>query len=224
MWMREMSKDEAVMEVVRAWVVEGPRPDYHRKAQAQLRRDWPRLAASIERLVQAAREELQSSAEGQHPLDLIIKKLRDRYWDYSVLDPTEIIVVRQENVGLRVSHGCFEGGYGGFARFREAVAAAAKEHYGYEPNYEEHQLLRTYQGWWDDEHPWSHPLDVLFIHSDCDGWIFPHDAKELADALEPLIDYLPKDKYASFTNRAALRGFVEGLRKAADKWEVVTFR
>lgn len=52
-----MSKDEAVMEVVRAWVVEGPRPDYHRKAQAQLRRDWPRLAASIERLVQAAREE-----------------------------------------------------------------------------------------------------------------------------------------------------------------------
>ena len=26
-----------------AWTVEGPSPDYHRRAKAALRRDWPRL-------------------------------------------------------------------------------------------------------------------------------------------------------------------------------------
>ena len=50
--MSEMNAD--VEAVVRAWTEAGPRPDLHRRAQRRLRKDWPTLAAAIERL--AARE------------------------------------------------------------------------------------------------------------------------------------------------------------------------
>ena len=37
--------------VVDAWVIAGPRPDYHTAQQQRLRREWPTLAAAVEALV-----------------------------------------------------------------------------------------------------------------------------------------------------------------------------
>lgn len=139
-------------------------------------------------------------------------------------------------MGLDTSHDCWHGPYSSFKRFREEVAAAAKEHYGYEPNYEGHPF-RAYMGWWDhdfhghpgsrgaDYHEYDHILDVFFIHSDCDGYIFPNDAEPLADALDALVGYLDDDpnNHRFWSARETLRTFIKGLREAVNNYEVVTF-
>lgn len=136
-------------------------------------------------------------------------------------------------MGLDTSHNCWHGPYSAFKRFREDVAAAAKEHYGYEPDYDTHPF-RAFMGWWDfpheyhrddGHHEFSHILDVFFIHSDCDGWIFPQHGGQLADALSELVGYMDAGEpaYRMLTPREALRVFIEGLRDAADNWEVVSF-
>ena len=135
-------------------------------------------------------------------------------------------------MGLDTSHDCWHGPYSAFARFRDAVAVVAKEHYGYEPDYDAHPL-RAYSGWWDfeltdgrrdpDHHGYVDPLDVFFIHSDCDGWIFPHDGRKLADRLDPLVGYLDDEDKGWPTDRALLRRFIAGLRLAAENWEIVEF-
>lgn len=114
--------------------------------------------------------------------------------------------------------------------FRNAVAVAAKKQYGYEPDYSIHPY-RAYMGWWDPPnivddyrsdaikegfHPYGDPLDVFFVHSDCEGWIFPEDAGPLADRLEGLTDLLGD------WNKS-LKRFVAGLRKAEQAWEIVRF-
>ena len=127
-------------------------------------------------------------------------------------------------MGLDTTHDCWSGPYSAFKRFRDDVAAAALEHCGYVPNYEDHPL-RAYQGWWDDDHPYTDILDVFFVHSDCDGYIFPHHAEPLADALEVLVGYMSdaNDRVGYPTPRDRLRDFIFGLRKAADEWEIVRF-
>lgn len=135
-------------------------------------------------------------------------------------------------MGLDTSHNCWHGPYSAFKRFREAVADAAKEHRGYEPSYDGHPF-RAFMGWWDfshdyerepDHHPYADPLDVFFVHSDCDGWIFPGDADVLADNLEPLLGYMSTDELDWAVHRDRLREFIEGLRSARDNWEPVAFR
>lgn len=136
-------------------------------------------------------------------------------------------------MGLDTTHDCWHGPYSAFKRFREEVAAAAKEHYGYEPDYDAHPF-RAFMGWWDFPHEyereadWHEPsdiLDVFFVHSDCDGWIFPCHAGVLADKLDVLVGYLDDETlaYHNLTSRAALKQFVKGLHKACDNGEVVGF-
>lgn len=125
-------------------------------------------------------------------------------------------------MGLDTSHDCWHGPYSWFARWRLSLAKTlamptlTDERFGVE-RYElpdgEWQA-RNYMGWWD-ENP-ENILTVLFVHSDCDGYIFPQHAEPLADALEKIrtndedMDYLTDQ-------------FVAGLRKAADNWEIVEF-
>ena len=126
-------------------------------------------------------------------------------------------------MGLDTTHDCWHGPYSSFKRFRDEVAVAAAEHYGYVPVYE--GPSRVYYGWWDDDHPYSHILDVFFLHSDCGGWIFPRDAGSLADALDPLIGYLADEPnmHRIHSSREKLRAFVAGLRSAAEEWQIVGF-
>lgn len=134
-------------------------------------------------------------------------------------------------MGLDTTHNCWHGPYSSFKQFREAVAEAALEHYGYTPNYDGHPH-RAYQGWWDHpemekldprdvHHYWDDPLDVFFIHSDCDGYIFPQDAGPLSDRLDALVGYLDD---GPFGWRPILVQFIAGLRIAEEFWEVVSFR
>lgn len=126
-------------------------------------------------------------------------------------------------MGLGVSHGCWSGNYAAFKLFREEVADAARKHDGYEPDYSNHPD-RAFFGWWDEEHNYDDPLDVFFVHSDCEGWIFPQDAGKVADRLEVLVGYLSDDEAAPFwKSRKTLWQFIKGLREAADEWDVVSF-
>lgn len=120
-------------------------------------------------------------------------------------------------MGLDTTHNCWHGSYSGFSSFRAAVAEAAKEQYGYEPDYHlDAHPGRAYQGWWDNDHPYGDALDVLFIHSDCDGYIFPDHGRELALRLEPLVPLV-----GEWGER--LQEFITGLIDAAEEWEVVGF-
>jgi len=42
-----------VDEVIIAWVYEGPYPEYHRQAVWRLRKEWPALANSLDKLVRS---------------------------------------------------------------------------------------------------------------------------------------------------------------------------
>ena len=132
-------------------------------------------------------------------------------------------------MGLDVSHNCWQGPYPDFAKFREAVAAVAKAYYGYEPEYDAHPP-RAFLGWWDNRFPtatgghrYTDALDVFFIHSDSEGWIFPQDAGALAARLEPLLDHLGDDQRPA-SPRKWLEQFIAGLREASELYEVVEFR
>jgi hypothetical protein len=48
--------EHAVQDVIAAWVDEGVRPEYHRRAQENLKRTWPSLAYAIEYLVEERRK------------------------------------------------------------------------------------------------------------------------------------------------------------------------
>ena len=48
-----MTEDEAVREVIAAWVIEGISPEYHNGRKSQLRLEWPSLAKALDKLVVA---------------------------------------------------------------------------------------------------------------------------------------------------------------------------
>lgn len=43
----EQGQRDAIAAIRDAWLIEGPRPDYHRKAKRHLIRNWPTLANAI---------------------------------------------------------------------------------------------------------------------------------------------------------------------------------
>lgn len=127
-------------------------------------------------------------------------------------------------MGLDTTHNCWHGSYSGFRTFRDAVAVAAKEHFDYTPNYQDHPS-RAFMGWWDADHHYTHLLDVFFVHSDCEGYLFPNDIQELVPALEQLVGYLNDEPAFKGwpSTRGQLRQFIDGLNDALNEWEVVRF-
>lgn len=130
-------------------------------------------------------------------------------------------------MGLTTSHECWDGSYGAFRRWRNALAVAA----GYrlelykdgEPipvldwdNLPDGVLMGEWPATPDD------PLLVLLAHSDCEGWIRSAQAAPLADRLAELIEKLPPDTtYVIWRRRT--EEFVAGLRRAAEAGEDVEF-
>jgi hypothetical protein len=127
-------------------------------------------------------------------------------------------------MGLDTTHNCWHGSYSTFKAFRENVRDAAQSHLGYTPDYDAHPE-RAFYGWWDKDHNFTDILDVFFIHSDCEGWVFPTHARPLAARLELLVPHVSDDDGWSpeFSTRGRLVTFIAGLRAAADNWEVVVF-
>ena len=127
-------------------------------------------------------------------------------------------------MGLDVSHGCWSGAYSSFKRFRHAVAEAAREQCGYEPDYDAHPF-RAFMGWWweGDGSTMTHALDPFFIHSDCDGYLFPSELHDLIPALTRLLPHVKGERYPGRTNAADLAEFIAGLQRALDDYEPVRF-
>jgi hypothetical protein len=128
-------------------------------------------------------------------------------------------------MGLDTSHDCWSGSYSAFGRWRCEIAKAAgrptaEGHLGERHVIEGDYPSRCYYGWWD-ENP-EDILDVLLVHSDCEGYIFPHHLTPLADRLEGLLDKLPDEPWP-YGARRATEQFINGLRKAADEYQIVTF-
>lgn len=125
-------------------------------------------------------------------------------------------------MGLDTTHACWHGSYSGFKVFRDAVARAAEIANGYVPDYENHPN-RAVMGWWDNDHPYGDVLDVFFVHSDCEGYIFPRDANKLIPALTALLPHVEGDYYPGVTYQSKLTTFIAGLQAAADEWQIVEF-
>lgn len=121
-------------------------------------------------------------------------------------------------MGLDVSHGCWEGPYSAFDRWRSALnyylgndASGGTTHEAY--------MGALDRGVYDDQ---SVPINVLMGHSDCDGEIEAAVCGPLADALEALLTKMPERALYDIHRPATLR-FITGLRLAAAAGETVEF-
>jgi len=148
-------------------------------------------------------------------------------------------------MGLSVSHGCWDGAYSAFYRWRTEIA----KHAGIP--------LRLMEGFCDpaewypllvlkthnpsavqeliDYHlsdlpiRWASlkpdPLHLLLNHSDCDGEIDWRSCNDIAQRLEEILSLLPTapDKRHIGDWRKKTQEFIDGLRLAADKQEHIKF-
>lgn len=151
-------------------------------------------------------------------------------------------------MGLDVSHDCWHGAYSAFMRWRVKLAevagfpplglmagffsmeeagamalvrSAVKERWG-----DEKYLDRVIEGLpikWD--YFQKDPLTVLLYHSDCDGTLEVKDLIPLADRLQELIPLLPDEPGSGHIQnwKAKTQQFIDGLRDAASKGEIVRF-
>lgn len=146
-------------------------------------------------------------------------------------------------MGLDVSHDCWHGAYSAFSRWREKLAQIA----GLPPL----QLMEGFYEQGSHRDPFfdlsqqypnlaasytvSLPIrweclkpDVLYLllnHSDCEGEIETEVCAPLATRLEDLLPLLPDADDAGHIGnwRDKTQKFIDGLRDAAAKGEVVSF-
>ena len=128
-------------------------------------------------------------------------------------------------MGLDISHGCWQGAYSKFERWRKVLAEAAGYPIGMRKDME---IIPTYLV--DEEYwTWPHlegiwektprdPLLVLLVHSDCDGHIAYKQLPSLAARLEELVTTTIDPTYHNITWQ-----FIEGLQWAIEKKEPITF-
>lgn len=136
-------------------------------------------------------------------------------------------------VGLDVSHGCWQGAYSAFNRWRCKISELAG--YGYHiydsdktPSFDWSSVpYSSIHGEWDV--PPKDPILVLLAHSDCDGVIKAEHTGPLADRLESLLPLLPEgnefeDGGGHIGNwRDKTQQFIDGLRQASELQEDVEF-
>jgi len=118
-------------------------------------------------------------------------------------------------MGLDVSHGCWEGAYSAFMRWRIEIARVA----GID--------LLAMEGFggamsWSNLKP--DVLHVLLYHSDCDGSIEVEHLEPLANRLTDLLPLLSGDGGGHIGNyREKTQTFIDGLRLAASLNEPIEF-
>lgn len=125
-------------------------------------------------------------------------------------------------MGLDVTYGCFNGAYSSFDRFRDALWRAA---YPANPDGWANMEGGTFKAF-SEENPSHEPLDYLFYHSDCDGYLDTWKLMPLAERLEevaPLLDVGGSGHLARLGVRGTALQFAEGLRDAHADGEKVEF-
>lgn len=133
-------------------------------------------------------------------------------------------------MGLDTTHGCWHGGYHAFNAWRNKLTELG----GYKLKDYGEGIIGADIDW--DKFPeevlrgkWKStpddPLLVLICHSDCDGSIYPKQARALADRIEALIPLLPQGEGPGHVRNwvQTTQSFVDGLRDAAKKRQVVQF-
>lgn len=112
-------------------------------------------------------------------------------------------------MGLDTTHDCWHGPYSSFASWRGELAKAAGRETDAEGDCT--VVVDAYE-WCNFQGLWRHEpedaLDVLLVHSDCDGYLFPHQLPRLAQRLEELLPSIG-DEWRCITQR-----FIDGLRGA----------
>lgn len=116
-------------------------------------------------------------------------------------------------MGLDTSHDAWHGSYSTFGAWRRDVMRAAEIG---EDIWENEYEWCNYQGMWR-ESP-TDALMVLIVHSDCDGFLFPHDMPGLVERLVELVPLLSEEWMKDKAEQ-----FIAGLRDAYDKYEVIVF-
>jgi hypothetical protein len=126
-------------------------------------------------------------------------------------------------MGLSTTYDCFEGSYSYFNEWRNAIASAlgykleSYDYLGKKMFYiAVNKGLRTKKhlgGVW--ENPPKDVIQILFVHSDCDGIIQSKYCSSLADRLKEILAILLEEKTPYYNNHATTQLFIEGLRKAA---------
>jgi hypothetical protein len=136
-------------------------------------------------------------------------------------------------MGLYTSHGCWNGAYSAFSRWRDKIAKAAgyiSAIIDYGDGFKRDTILIDWGHITDDQlyGEWEKtpddPLLVLIAHSDCEGSIYPEQAGPLADRLEAILPLLEGDgggHIGSYKEKTA--AFIAGLRLAAERNEIVEF-
>lgn len=150
-------------------------------------------------------------------------------------------------MGLDTTHGAWHGAYSAFYRWRKEIANFA----GYPPlelmdgyySEDDFYLLERLFPNVDDtamfkfrsikkQFPikWdclkSSPLNVLLLHSDCEGDISPEDCKGIADALIELMPLIPEDIDCGGhigNLRKKTQTFIDGCLEAFNKNEKLEF-
>ncbi len=132
-------------------------------------------------------------------------------------------------MGLDTTHDCWHGAYSAFSKWRNKLAEVAGYSFHLEegifetPTVDWGHLQGNIQGKWDKTP--DDPLLVLIAHSDCDGAIYPKQAKPLADRIEELLPLLPDgDAGGHIGNwREKTQLFIDGLRDAHKHRQIVRF-
>lgn len=133
-------------------------------------------------------------------------------------------------MGLDVTHGCWNGPYSMFHRWRCALHMLIQVDRGNaDPDgldgYERLVIRRDHPTWtWPAPYNTGDPLDALMAHSDCDGEIAHAMCAPLADALQGIVDRRMPARGLYDMWRPATDRFIAGLRRAHDAGESVEFR
>ena len=142
-------------------------------------------------------------------------------------------------MGLDTTHGCWNGAYSAFNRFRaklwllagmpplELMNGMLTRKSIEEGNY----MVRDLPQWVQDGLPISFEclkedaIMILICRNDCEGEIEWEDCKPLADRMEELVPLLPTEPDAGHIGgwREKTQTFIDGLRLAYEKKENVEF-
>ena len=125
-------------------------------------------------------------------------------------------------MGLDTSHDAWSGPYGHFSKFRNAIAVAAgleiyTEEDGFPTvnlNWDKYER-KNFQGLWDKDP--DDVLEILIVHSDCDGIIKNKNCMPLASRLRRLRDKVDE------TWHDKLDQFIKGLEEAYVSQEDLDF-
>ena len=121
-------------------------------------------------------------------------------------------------MGLDTSHDCWHGPYSSFMRWRVHLHSLLESKTIVGDPYEALKAAWN-DGHYDDQ---TVPINVLMVHSDCDGEIATAMCGPIADALEALLPRMPERAVYDAYRGATLR-FINGLREAAEAGEDVEF-